>query len=195
MDYEKKYNNAIERAKHAIEDCGDNQGRKEMIYGIFPELAESDDEKIREGLLRHFRNKTKPYWNEIAVKNIIAYLERQEEKPKNADSISADCASSAKCENEHNKPGDFVFELRQIISRHWHADMYGEYTDDEEGMAREILSLCERQNPAEWSEEDEEMLDNVEDSIASDETITDEELNERVAWVRFLVQRIKNTNY
>lgn len=47
MDYEKKYNNALERAKHAIEDCGDNQGRKNMIYGIFPELAESEeDEKM-----------------------------------------------------------------------------------------------------------------------------------------------------
>lgn len=50
---------------------------KDAFEFFAPELAESEDERIRKCLLRHFRNKTKPYWNEIAVKDIIAYLEKQ----------------------------------------------------------------------------------------------------------------------
>lgn len=34
------YNDALERAKQAIIDCGSNASRKEMIYSIFPELRE-----------------------------------------------------------------------------------------------------------------------------------------------------------
>lgn len=41
------YNDALERAKQAIIDCGDNASRKEMIYGIFPELRESEEELER----------------------------------------------------------------------------------------------------------------------------------------------------
>lgn len=55
---ETPYNDALERAKQAIIDCGSNAGRKEMIYGIFPELREwgeaeaasATDEKIRKEL-------------------------------------------------------------------------------------------------------------------------------------------------
>ena len=55
---ETHYNDALEKAKQAIIDCGSNAGRKEMIYGIFPELREwgeaeaasATDEKIRKEL-------------------------------------------------------------------------------------------------------------------------------------------------
>lgn len=52
MDYEKAYTNAVARAKQAIKDCGDNEGRKRMIEGIFPELAESEDERIRKEIIQ-----------------------------------------------------------------------------------------------------------------------------------------------
>jgi len=87
MDYEKKYNEALERAREikskillshlSTESC---KAVSEYIDEIIPELRESEDERIRKGLLRHFKNKTKPYWNEIAVKDIIAYLEKQKDK-------------------------------------------------------------------------------------------------------------------
>ena len=40
MDYEKAYTDALLQAKQAIKDCGHNEGRKRIIEGIFPELAD-----------------------------------------------------------------------------------------------------------------------------------------------------------
>lgn len=88
MDYKKKYNNALDRARLAIKDCGDNQGRKKIIYGIFPDLAESDDERIRSRIVTVIKNQKEGYlglecnhgatWDEM-----LAYLEKQkEQKPE-----------------------------------------------------------------------------------------------------------------
>lgn len=80
MDYEKEYNEMVRRCKE-LHESG-NALTKQQMEIVCPQLAESEDERIRKGLLRHFKNKTKPYWNEIAVKDIIAYLERlKEQKP------------------------------------------------------------------------------------------------------------------
>lgn len=51
MDYEKAYKDALERAKSVIKECGDNKGRITMIESIFPELAVSEDERIRKELI------------------------------------------------------------------------------------------------------------------------------------------------
>lgn len=90
-----KYEEALSKARFEYEKnpCA-SEGEKRLLEIIFPELRESDEERIREGLLRHFKNKTKPYWNEIAVKDIIAYLEKLkdveteiEKAYKNADQV------------------------------------------------------------------------------------------------------------
>jgi len=65
----------------------------------------------------------------------------KQEKQKIVDSIVPKCASSAKCEDRHNKQGDFVFELRQIIHSHWYADEWGDRIMDEEGLARKVIEL------------------------------------------------------
>lgn len=155
----KKYDEALEWMRKVYPTL--TGADKEDAEHYFPELAESEDEKIRKDVLAFIKHEGQhidrykwPKW--------IAWLEKQKENPKSADSISSDCVSDAKCENEHNEEGDFVFELRQIIGSHRYSDIYGEYTNDEEGMASEILELCKcelekqkEQKPLEWSEEDE----------------------------------------
>lgn len=139
----KAYDEVVARINKAVNEglVSENFGRD--MLGI----AESEDENIRKAIKCYVEDMPDTYGfaHGIGKKEMLAYLEKKKENPKNADSISTDCVSSAKCENEHNNPGDFVFELRQIISRHRYADMYSECVDDEEGMAREILSLCEKQ--------------------------------------------------
>lgn len=70
-----KYEEALERAKQGL-----------PIDEVFPELKESEDERIRKHLLTHFKNKTKETWCCMPVKDIVAYLEKQKstnsEKPK-----------------------------------------------------------------------------------------------------------------
>lgn len=81
MDYEKAYTNAVARAKQAIKDCGDNEGRKRMIEGIFPELAENEDELMRKeaiSIIRQYniiceREGDKCY----TADRVIAWLEKQ----------------------------------------------------------------------------------------------------------------------
>ena len=64
MDYEKKYKEALEIAKGFM-----NPNRlgatKEELAQMFPELAESEDEKIRKSLIDMLKNDEKCYLKEI----------------------------------------------------------------------------------------------------------------------------------
>ena len=74
MGYEKAYKEALERAKHGL-----------PIDEIFPELKESEDERINKFLRQTFialylcRDKTGK-WHGEPVTNILAYLEKQKEQ-------------------------------------------------------------------------------------------------------------------
>lgn len=82
IDYEKKYNEALERAKHAL-DC-DKAGLvttdRVLIESMFPELKESEDEKIRKELIKALSSIGKRNWGGIDVFESIAWLEKQGEK-------------------------------------------------------------------------------------------------------------------
>jgi len=49
MDYEEKYKEALDKA-NVIHKCGNNQ-IKQIMEKVFPELAESEDEKIRKAII------------------------------------------------------------------------------------------------------------------------------------------------
>ena len=77
MDYEKKYKEALERAKKLYE-----QGTiTETLSYIFPELKESEDERIRKALLELVHDTT---GDELCVdynvhkEDALAWLEKQE---------------------------------------------------------------------------------------------------------------------
>ena len=87
MDYEKKYKDALGRAK-SIRFGNPQSGTANVVCEqIFPELRESEDERIRQYILSHLKyeyekNNTKAV-NGIPVVKIYAYLEKQkEQKPK-----------------------------------------------------------------------------------------------------------------
>lgn len=42
----------LQRAKQQLAECGNNEGRKKMIYAIFPELNKNRDEEIRSFLIQ-----------------------------------------------------------------------------------------------------------------------------------------------
>ena len=113
-NYEKKYNEALERARalwrEAIEKEYVNDYLKDYET-IFPELRESEDfdEKVRKWLVDYFSSIKDTVWihrNTITCEQILEWLEKQKENPKSADSIPADCASSAKCEDGSLKHSD-----------------------------------------------------------------------------------------
>lgn len=74
MDYERKYNDALKRAQQLN---ADNMLSDELIEEIFPELRESEDERIRKSI----REAITYYWSDDtqALRDILAWLEKQKD--------------------------------------------------------------------------------------------------------------------
>ena len=82
MDYEKKYKEALERARGLLEgmDEGDYFASNEDIENIFPELKESEDEQTR----REIRNFIWGYPDKLPERDKwLAWFEKQDEKVTN----------------------------------------------------------------------------------------------------------------
>jgi len=82
MDYEKKYKEALERAREIHNEhraqCFD------VMVKVFPELKESEDEKIRKAIIEHFRNHQKngeKTFANLQVSDFISWLEKQGNQP------------------------------------------------------------------------------------------------------------------
>lgn len=93
MNYKEKYNAALERAKTITEKLEDTH-IKGFIYHIFPELKESEDERIRKWLIDWVNAVN--YWSEqftLTREQIIAWLEKQ----KDASSIERVFRPDAGC--------------------------------------------------------------------------------------------------
>ena len=79
--YEKKYKEALERAKKLASDLPN--GRNDRIYhiwdleSIFPELVESEDEKIISTIRKALESKTEDLGNGVTKTACLAWLEKQ----------------------------------------------------------------------------------------------------------------------
>ena len=81
MDYEKKYKEALERAKSF-----ELPEYKNIMVSIFPELRESEEERIRKALIQgfnecldsssHYPKNAQKYWHGIAIEDILAWLDK-----------------------------------------------------------------------------------------------------------------------
>lgn len=84
MDYEKAYKDALERAKKLLLGNEHSNTIRSYFEHIFPELAESEDERIRKRLLKYFQDFRPVCDNEFlppfTIDDILAYLEKQKEK-------------------------------------------------------------------------------------------------------------------
>jgi hypothetical protein len=87
MNYEKKYKEALEKAKNCLKDDTITNTAISYIRTIFPELKESEDERI----LKNLKAVVKAYdmWAErgLDMNDILAWLEKQGEHAKFRDSI------------------------------------------------------------------------------------------------------------
>ena len=90
MDYEKAYKSALEKAKNLLANSVAYD--RFTIERIFPELKESEDERIRKVLVDFFKSYKEQgtcgaeTFNGISTSNILAWLEKQGEK-KSADKV------------------------------------------------------------------------------------------------------------
>ena len=206
-DYEKKYKEALERARQGIKDCGDNKGRKIMIYDIFPELAVSDDEKIRKELINIINLAYGCGITENRDKYIV-WLERQSEEAKiealrteyekgRADVLAEQKPEWSEEENTY---------LNYILTNCMHyADAMG-YVDEKKNnqlhkKAEDWLkSLKDRVLPHPknaWSEDDEKMRTRCAACLGyhyHDGMMTRKEYEEAYNWLKSLKERVQPQN-
>lgn len=85
MDYEKAYKKALERARNLHKDAidmGENLRAKQCEI-IFPELVETEDERVRKAIIKSFPKYGYLPQTSIKVEDAIVWLEKQGEKPTN----------------------------------------------------------------------------------------------------------------
>lgn len=79
MNYEERYNKALERAKKELKTCGSlDCDAAKQLFRVFPELKESEDQKIREAAKHGLQQLGWEHVNGIKIKDILAWLEKQE---------------------------------------------------------------------------------------------------------------------
>lgn len=141
MNYEKKYKEIVGQIKKAYL-YAQTDSTKAVLKEIFPELAKSEDEKVRKALIDFFGKGAKygGQTNGVYDKDILAWLEKQGEK--------------------HQNPyNGILFEYNGHI---W--GMCARDNGVDISCDKHLIKHLEKQGeqkPAEWSEEDEQHVNSL----------------------------------
>lgn len=159
-DYKTLYEQRLERAKEEIKKCGDDKGRIGMIENIFPELKESEDEKIMKDLIGYFKVCGNTTFAHHSVSDVIAWLEKQDEQ-KSIDNLRWNELTW----EDVNTIEEIINEVHSDFRNGIGAESFGEEVLERFRNTKgdEYVDTCE-QNPA-WSEEDEKMLHEISQCI------------------------------
>ena len=139
MDYEKKYKEALERAKQLSKELTVD----DIIEQIFYELAENEDEKIRKALLEMVHDTTgDSLWVDYGIhkEEALSWLEKQDSK-------------------NHQKDIDDAY-LKGICDAKRELEKQGE-----QNLANSAKTCKDEQKPTEWSEEDSKRLQRIIDFL------------------------------
>ena len=181
IDYEKKYNEAPERAKTVMGNAC-HEETKTACGEIFPELAESEDERIRKALIEAFNSY---HWAVFPMRGFereqyIAWLEKQKEQQP------AECIIDKEMKQSMDALHDFKVFATDLAKTF---NITHERDIDWHNFCAGLLTYLERNKPAEWSEEDEWLLKRIITDVECQEiaeNITPSDAKERIAWLKSL---------
>ena len=110
MDYEKAYKEALELARSYYDE-----NTNQFLDTIFPELRESEDERIRKWLVDYFGSIKETVWihRDITCEQILEWLEKQKE-PENT-SASTRIPSCWEVEQKEQKPAEWSEKDKKIL--------------------------------------------------------------------------------
>lgn len=127
-DYEKKYKDALERAKKELQHCGSQDcDAARQIFRLFPELKESEEDRIRKEITELIM---KPTWQTEKEfnrrKELAVWLEKQGEIDKESYEIAEKEQLKEICiwiranVREYHRSGvfhvgDFINDLKKAI--------------------------------------------------------------------------------
>ena len=182
MDYEKAFKDAIARAKAKMEesktfDYDDEQTAHTIritTTDIFPELAESEDEKVRKGLLKYIKDLCKNTSTPFSLSDVklwIDWLEKQGEQKSVTDirtwKYIADYVVTKWCGIGQYLDSPRLTTIAEELQKKYHlGQKQGE------------------QKPAEWSEEDENNINGI--CYLITENCDTEKAIELISWLKSL---------
>lgn len=175
MNYEQKYNEVLQKAKEEYNRLGElgNESMKRRFEIIFPELNESEDERIREEIIKFIQDFCNPCDPE--GDKWIAYLEKLKEQPKEElvyrlNGLMQDYIKEGEDEEER----EHRYKCYQLF---WDALEDAEFFQQKEQQPAECIpdsvkfdegfktgrevgfrEGVESVKPAEWSEDDEDFI-------------------------------------
>ena len=183
MDYEKKYNEALERARRVYRNYKNlfpKYSYSEDIENIFPELRESEDERIRKvifNLLLGMREEIFTSQDDIVTKEkALAYLEKQKEQKLAPDDLQKSfeagqksivdnpeqyglCKKAEWSKEDEEKIGRLRSVVNQLASYTDSLDVNGDYCEgDYAELDTWLKSLRPQPKPEVTDEEIEEMV-------------------------------------
>ena len=155
MDYEKKYKEALVTVKKL---CGERILHLPTMQKAFPELRESEDERIRKVLIecaKHSIFRNLPLHG-FSIDKIIAFLEKQKEQEPITDSIKFEEGFKAGREFESREQKDFRKLYEDIAKSEWFKKAY------------EGKSLGELASSASWKDDEQKPMEKQDYSGLSD---------------------------
>lgn len=148
MNYEQRYKEALKAVKELQEANPSDDGIQNWVEEKFPELHESWDERIRKEILEYFQQFENEGLRGINISDWIAWLEKQKSEEINVKALlTADRLAAAEMTGRLKERKDIVENPQK----------YG------------LKKQC-RQKPAEWSEEDENMVRYIGNAITCKES-------------------------
>ena len=161
----KAYDEALEKARQYL-GAAYPIAYANLVKEIFPELAESKDEKIRKNCIHFLEFQKQHHAATFEIEECIAWLEKQGEK------------KSVKKQTYWTEE-----EIEPIISDYLCGrEHYG-------GMIGRLRCLKPKQKPVEWSEDDKSMALTLMRDVDQISFISKEGKNERIGWLNNLEER------
>lgn len=162
--YEKKYNEALERAKELLLGNEHSNTIRSYFEHIFPELRESEDfdEKVRKWLVGYFSSIKDTVWinrNTITCEQILSWLEEQKDKNCLAcdQHLKGYIAGRKVTEEEKQKEPKPPVDVDPCDAS---CDAYYQRGLNK-GYELGLEAGRKEQKPVEWSEEDEKMKERL----------------------------------
>jgi hypothetical protein len=155
IDYKKKYEQALEMARNIRFGNPQNNTANVVCEQIFPELKESEDEKVRKRIIRVFRGEIGLPTKE-ETKKYIAWLEKQGELVNSL---------SKGLDNAHERIDDLIQKNNSLIEQ---LEKQGEQNwseEDEENFHTLSKIICDSQASAKIANKLSDWLESLKDRV------------------------------
>lgn len=220
MNYEKKYKEALNKAKE-IYNCADKPNRAAVIAEklplIFPELKESEDERIRNHIVNFLINYNNGNYYRPKEKDMaswVAWLEKQKAKEQRVPEENEEPQWLLTFEEDEKEKQEFVGDgfIRCKVDfppfkegEHYWLEYVGNnnYNVRSDNLLGQIvhisgsqlytvfqkLTWLEKQKPVEWSNEDDSFLQDAVNYFNIDDALQ-HPTKDVINWLKSLKQRI-----